>query len=333
MRIESSTLSFSALHEEVQNSQSIVFTSSNQQVTTATSVQELERLSLSAQGNVQLQNGNAIAVSMEGFLGRYDAYQLTLTQSASMMDPLVVNLKGALAQIDDTETFSFDLDSDGVQEEMSMLQKNNGFLALDQNGNGVIDDGSELFGTQSGDGFADLAVFDDDGNGWIDENDAIFSQLKIWQKSAMQDNLISLSQAHVGALLLENAHGTFTYKNNAETNASLQSSSVVLFENGRSGWMSHVDFARKELSQTVGVSQSNAEEDKAPNNLLSRAGQAWLSKQKTTQSTNDNTLESLQTRLKMLQDKLSKTKDPDEKTGIVMQILKILAQMMQLGGH
>ena len=34
----------------------------------------------------------------------------------------------------------------------------------------------------TGDGFKDLAMYDEDGNGWIDENDEIFSKLLIWSK-------------------------------------------------------------------------------------------------------------------------------------------------------
>ena len=49
------------------------------------------------------------------------------------------------------QTFKFDLDADGREDEISMLGKGSGFLALDKNGNGKIDDGSELFGTKSGD--------------------------------------------------------------------------------------------------------------------------------------------------------------------------------------
>ena len=37
----------------------------------------------------------------------------------------------------------------------------------------------KLFGTSSGDGFKDLAEYDEDGNGWIDENDSIFNRLKV----------------------------------------------------------------------------------------------------------------------------------------------------------
>ena len=54
------------------------------------------------------------------------------------------------------------------------------FLALDLNGDGRINNGSELFGALSGNGFADLAQYDSDANGWIDENDEIFQRLKVW---------------------------------------------------------------------------------------------------------------------------------------------------------
>ena len=54
--------------------------------------------------------------------------------------------------------FKFDIDSDGKVDEISFVGKSSGFLALDKNEDGKINDGSELFGTKSGDGFSDLAL-------------------------------------------------------------------------------------------------------------------------------------------------------------------------------
>jgi len=73
-----------------------------------------------------------------------------------------------------------------------------GLLALDLNGNGVIDDGSELFGnyTRLPDGrFADngyeaLQAYDADGNGVIDSSDPIYWRLVVWT----DDNRDGVSQ-------------------------------------------------------------------------------------------------------------------------------------------
>lgn len=88
----------------------------------------------------------------------------------------------------------FDLDADGSAERVSwtLPGTGNAWLALDRNGNGVIDDGSELFGeaapqpaSDERNGFAALAVFDHpahggDGDGSITERDAVYADLLLW---------------------------------------------------------------------------------------------------------------------------------------------------------
>lgn len=60
--------------------------------------------------------------------------------------------------------YNFDLDSDGREDLISFVRPGSGFLALDLNGDGRVNDGRELFGPATGDGFAELARYDQDGN-------------------------------------------------------------------------------------------------------------------------------------------------------------------------
>ncbi|MBQ8547586.1 MAG: hypothetical protein IJ427_03720, partial [Lachnospiraceae bacterium] len=113
-----------------------------------------------------------------------------------------------------------------------------------KNEDGTINDGSELFGTKSGDGFADLAAYDGDGNGWIDEADEVFSKLKIWTKDENGENLLlNLKEADVGAIYLGNANTQFSLNNaeTNETNAIVRKTGVFLKESGTVGTVQHVD--------------------------------------------------------------------------------------------
>lgn len=331
MRIESSNLSLLNYHEEFQNSASYSQTTETE-VQTLTRFHESETLSLLAQGSVQTEDGKTINLSMQSELSRYDSYKVEIHQSlAQMVDPLVINLNGELAHVDESETFSFDLNSDGNEDEIALLEKGNGFLVLDRNENGIIDDGSELFGTQSGDGFADLAAFDEDGNGWIDENDSVFSKLQLWQKSALEDQLISLDQAKVGALLLFSVDSSFTFKEGADTNAELKKSSVVLFEDGRAGWMSHMDFSvTPPVTAQVQTNATTQTTTTTPRFSLSPSSLAKLTS--SSSDINESIVDSLKSRLKLLEGRLAKAKDPTEKNSIMIQILKISMQIAQLGG-
>ena len=206
---------------------------------------EQEDTSFSTVGSVRTKDGREINFNVNVNMSRrceeYYKEQLNVAEF-TLHDPLVINLDTDVAEVSD-QTFYFDLDADGKEEEISVLN-GSGYLALDKNGDGTINDGSELFGTRNGDGFADLAQYDEDGNGWIDENDAIFSQLKIWTKDEDgKDKLISLKDADVGAIYLGNADTQFSLKDDDhKLNGEIKKTGIYLHESsGEVGTVNHVD--------------------------------------------------------------------------------------------
>ena len=216
---------------------------------TATSgfVSESESVAFASSGMVKTQDGRSIDFNIEVSMSRAFTSQINTltTQNYIKTDPLVINLDTDIGSVTD-QKFLFDLDFDGEEEEISFAGKGSGFLALDRNGDGRIGDGSELFGTKSGDGFKDLAAFDEDGNGWIDENDSIYSKLKVWTKDeAGNDYLINLKDADVGAIYLDNADTQFSLTDgNNRLNGEIKKTGIYLHEStGAAGTLNHVDLA------------------------------------------------------------------------------------------
>lgn len=216
---------------------------------TATSgfVSESESVAFASSGMVKTQDGRSIDFNIEVSMSRAFTSQINTltTQNYIKTDPLVINLDTDIGSVTD-QKFLFDLDSDGDEEEISFAGKDSGFLALDKNGDGRIGDGSELFGTKSGDGFKDLAAFDEDGNGWIDENDSIYSKLKVWTKDEDgNDYLINLKDADVGAIYLDNVDTQFSLKDgNNRLNGEIKKTGIYLHEStGAAGTLNHIDLA------------------------------------------------------------------------------------------
>ncbi|MDD2463284.1 MAG: hypothetical protein PHI97_04750 [Desulfobulbus sp.] len=207
---------------------------------------ESESSQFSAQGVVTTADGQQIEIGLEVNLsssfttGREDILQLG---DAKLKDPLVINFDGNAAQLSH-DTFSFDIDADGAEDQIAFVGPGSGFLALDSNGDGRINDGSELFGAQSGDGFADLAKFDQDGNGWIDEADSIYSQLRIWTKNESGgDQLLALGDKNIGAIYVGKVATPFSLKStdNNELQGQVRATGLFLFENGGVGSMQQLD--------------------------------------------------------------------------------------------
>lgn len=209
------------------------------------SVRESEHTSFTAQGIIRTADGKEIKFQVSLDMKREFFSESSVSIRAGdgvRKDPLVINFEGTAAQLTDTK-FDFDLDSDGHADHVSFVNSSSGFLALDKNGNGVIDDGSELFGTQSGNGFADLSAYDDDGNGWIDESDAVYVQLRIWTKDADGNDMLgTLAQHKIGALYLGNTATPFDLKDSENTqHGQIRSTGIYLYEDGRVGTLQQID--------------------------------------------------------------------------------------------
>ena len=210
---------------------------------------ESEQTSFSTQGTVVTKDGREIKFGIDMKMSRSFAeyYEMkTPTKQKELCDPLVINLDTDIAELSD-QKFTFDIDNDGILDEISKLSSKSGYLALDKNGDGKINDGSELFGTKSGNGFADLAAYDDDGNGWIDEDDEIFDKLLIWAKDEHgNDKLYHLKDRGVGAICLASAATEFALNNQQtnEANGVIRRTGMFLFENGNVGTVQHIDLAK-----------------------------------------------------------------------------------------
>lgn len=163
---------------------------------------------------------------------------------ARLVDPLIINFSGRGGGLSDY-TFSFDLDADGNEEEIAAPAPGSGFLVLDGNGDDRINDGRELFGPATGNGFAELARYDLDENGWLDENDAVFAELQIWMRDrAGNDHLLDLNEAGIGALLLAPVESPFSLRD-AENNVlgRIRETSIGLLDDGRPVTIQEIDLA------------------------------------------------------------------------------------------
>ena len=207
---------------------------------------ESQSTSFQAQAAVTTADGRQINIDLQLNLSREFMSQSNLNIQGGnqpvQVDPLVINFGTGSAAVTE-EKYAFDIDANGTLDQVSFVGPGSGFLALDRNEDGAINDGSELFGPQSGNGFDDLAKYDTDGNNWIDENDAIYDKLQIWSKdSTGKDVLMALGQKGVGAIYLGNVSTSFALKGpDNQTNGQLQRTGIYLNEDGSAGTVQHID--------------------------------------------------------------------------------------------
>lgn len=203
-------------------------------------VTEQEVTAFRAQGAVQTADGRAIAFDLGLEMARTESRTTEVhvrAGDAIAVDPLVINLNGGRATL--AGTFEFDLNSDGQFETIAALGAGSAWLARDKNGNGAIDDGSELFGPSTGSGFGELAALDDDGNGWIDDGDAAFADLQLWD--GQTGSLSSARAAGIGAIYARAVATPFDLKDNGAVVGAVAETGVFLGEEGGAGTVQHVN--------------------------------------------------------------------------------------------
>ncbi|VUZ26587.1 Uncharacterised protein, partial [uncultured Comamonas sp.] len=114
------------------------------------------------------------------------------TRFPQRSDPFTLDLDGdglETVGINTSNPVMFDIDAMGVKQSVGWVSPDDGFLTLDRNGNGTIDDGAELFGdatvlpngNRAKDGFEAVASLDTNGDGVVNALDAQWAELRIWQ--------------------------------------------------------------------------------------------------------------------------------------------------------
>lgn len=206
---------------------------------------EEEQISFGAEGIINTTDGKEIQFSLGLIMSRDFAAETQIhirAGDAKFVDPLVINFDGTGAELTPGR-FSFDLNMDGNEEKISFVEGNRGLLVLDLNHDGEVNDGGELFGPQTGDGFSELARYDQDGNNWIDENDEVYDQLGIWTKAFDgTDQLTSLREKGVGAIYLANVNTLFSLKDEQnQLQGQVVKTGVYLKEEGAAGTVQQIN--------------------------------------------------------------------------------------------
>lgn len=208
-------------------------------------LRESERTQVKIEGRVRTADGREITLRLELEMRR--EFEMHLSErlrlgTAQRKDPLIVNFSGTSAQLSD-QTFSIDLDGDGTADRAHFAAAGSGFLVFDRNGDGIVNDGSELVGARSGDGFADLGQLDDDGNGWVDEGDRAYTVLRIWTRDAAgKDRLQGLNDAGVGAISVSAIASPFALRDSENiARGDVRSTGLYLTEDGKAGSIQQID--------------------------------------------------------------------------------------------
>ncbi|MGN0375768.1 MAG: hypothetical protein ACI4EN_09750 [Butyrivibrio sp.] len=159
-----------------------------------------------------------------------------------VIDPIVLDLNKNGKYTTDTENGTyFDYAGDGFAEKTAWAENGDGLLVYDRNGNGIVDNGSELFGDKTvlldgsvaSNGFEALSELDTNGDGIINKEDEKFDHLRVWIDAnndgiSQEDELFSLSDLKIIGL---NLGSTVTNEKDENGNVVARKSTII-FDDG-----------------------------------------------------------------------------------------------------
>jgi serine-aspartate repeat-containing protein C/D/E len=152
------------------------------------------------------------------------------------ISPIALDLNGDGVQTVSVDAgVKFDILNSGTAVQTGWISGEDGFLAIDRNGNGSIDDRSELFGGAVGEGFGTLATFDSNKDGVVDATDEFFTSLGVWRDAnvdGVTDAGEFTSLADAGIAKLNTAYSS-NFSTDAQGNI-LGEKSTAITSNGNS---------------------------------------------------------------------------------------------------
>lgn len=206
---------------------------------------EQEELLFRASGVITTASGGSIDFNIKLRMARTFYTEQTFDFAAgdgALVDPLMINFTGTGTSLTD-EKYAFDIDADGSDESISLPGPGSALLVYDRNGNLSADDGTELFGPSTGNGFGELALYDADANNWVDEGDSVYSRLYVWLNGPEgEPHLIPLKEAGIAAIYLDYADTSFSIKDSENVlSGEVVRSGIYVNDNGKVSTIQQVD--------------------------------------------------------------------------------------------
>ncbi|MCD6419468.1 MAG: hypothetical protein J7L41_01970 [Synergistetes bacterium] len=149
------------------------------------------------------------------------------------IDPLVIDMNGNGIKLTHADNGAlFDIDGDGEEEKVSFIQGDDAFLFIDRNFNNLLDNGTELIGTNPAfkNGFEELKLYDANHDNKIDAKDPIYRLLRIFRdfngdKKVSPKETKTLQQAGIRSIILKYKEVQASYQSLTKTNDLLAYSS------------------------------------------------------------------------------------------------------------